>query len=62
MQAGALGAFISGAGPTVLALCQADDQVSSVTRALETSAANLHVGGSILALALTDAGAHVVVD
>jgi homoserine kinase len=62
MQAGALGAFISGAGPTVLALCQADSQINAVTHAFETTAADLHVSGSTLALALTDSGAHVVVD
>jgi homoserine kinase len=62
MQAGALGAFISGAGPTVLALCQADRQINSVSRAFEATAANLDVGGGTLALALTDSGAHVVVD
>jgi len=62
MQAGALGAFISGAGPTVLALCQADGQISSVTHAFDVVATNLRVSGSTLTLALTDSGAHVVVD
>jgi homoserine kinase len=60
VQAGALGAYISGAGPTVLALCQGIDQVASVTRAFEATAADLHVGGSTLVLALSQSGAHVV--
>ena len=60
MQAGALGAYISGAGPTVLALCQNADQVASVTRAFEATAADLQVPGSALPLSLTESGAHVV--
>jgi homoserine kinase len=60
LQAGALGAYISGAGPTVLALCQNADQVASVTDAFEAAAADLHVAGSTLPLALTQSGAHVV--
>jgi homoserine kinase len=60
VHAGALGAYISGAGPTVLALCQDTDQVASVTRAFEATAADLHVGGSTLVLALSQSGAHVV--
>jgi homoserine kinase len=61
VQAGALAAYISGAGPTVLALCQGADQVASVTRAFEATAIDQNVGGSPLSLALTQSGAHVVV-
>jgi homoserine kinase len=62
MQAGALGAYISGAGPTVLALCQSHDQIASVSRTFAAVAADLQVPGSTLVLALTQSGAHVVVD
>jgi homoserine kinase len=60
MQAGALGAFISGAGPTVMALCASSDQVESVSAAFESVAERLGVSGEALQLALTDRGAHVV--
>ena len=60
VQAGALAAYISGAGPTVLALCQGADQVASVKHAFETRAADLDVAGSTFVLALTQSGAHVV--
>lgn len=60
MHAGALGAYISGAGPTVLALCKDADQVAAVGSALVATAADLQVAGSILSLALSQAGAHVV--
>ena len=60
MQAGALGAYISGAGPTVLALCQTPDQVASVLRVFESTATDLHVAGSTLSLALTESGASIV--
>jgi homoserine kinase len=59
MQAGALGAFISGAGPTVLALC-ANSEVQSVASAFEAAARDLGVAGSSLVLGLTEQGAHVV--
>lgn len=62
MQAGALGAFISGAGPTILALCSGSAQIASVRGALESTAAELDVSGSTTAIALTQQGAHVVVD
>jgi homoserine kinase len=62
MRAGALGAYISGAGPTVLALCQSEDQIGSVAHAFEVAATDLHVAGATLTLALTELGAHVVVD
>jgi homoserine kinase len=60
LRAGALGAYVSGAGPTLVALCQNADQVASVSDAFETTAEALHVPGSTLSLALTESGAHVV--
>jgi homoserine kinase len=60
MQAGALGAYVSGAGPTILALCGNADQATSVAAAFEHTATQLSVPGSTLRLALTDRGAHVV--
>ncbi len=59
MSAGALGAFVSGAGPTILALCT-DAQVVSVQQALASSARSLQVPGETLVLGLTQQGAHVV--
>lgn len=61
MQAGALGAYVSGAGPTVLALCSSSAQVASVAEALDGTAQRLGVPGSTLRLALSDRGAYVVV-
>jgi homoserine kinase len=60
MQAGALGAFMSGAGPSVLALCADDVSADAVSAALDTTAHQLNVPGAALRLALTDRGAHVV--
>lgn len=60
MQAGALGAFMSGAGPTVLALCPADVCVEAVAQAFTSTAEREGVRGRALRLALTDRGAHVV--
>jgi homoserine kinase len=62
MRAGALGAYVSGAGPTVLALCLANGRVEPVARAFESAADELHIAGSTLVLALTQSGAHVVLD
>ncbi len=59
MSAGALGAFVSGAGPTILALCT-EVQIASVTAAFESSARALGVAGRTLVLGLTQQGAHVV--
>jgi homoserine kinase len=59
MDAGASGAFISGAGPTVLALC-ADAQVAPVLRAFAEAARVQGVRGTTLQLALSQQGAHVV--
>jgi homoserine kinase len=60
MQAGALGAYISGAGPTVLALCSEPAQVESVAAAFERTAADHAVPGAVMRLGLTEQGAHVV--
>ena len=60
MQAGALGAYVSGAGPTILALCASGAQVEAVAAAFDSTAVRLEVPGSTLRLALTDRGAHVV--
>lgn len=62
MQAGALGAFVSGAGPTILALCADAAQIDSVSRAFDAAARDLRVDGSVLPLGLTQQGAHVVVN
>lgn len=61
MQAGALGAFTSGAGPTVLALCADEPQAQQVGDALAATALRLGEPGQSLQLALIDRGAHVVV-
>jgi homoserine kinase len=60
MQAGALGSFISGAGPTVLALCGAGGSIDDVADALMSAAREHEVPGSILRLIISDRGAHVV--
>jgi homoserine kinase len=59
MSAGALGAFVSGAGPTILALCT-DLEIASVSAALERCARRTDVPGKTLVLGLTSQGAHVV--
>jgi homoserine kinase len=61
MDTGALAAFTSGAGPSVLALCAGDDRADAVAAALSSTARRLDVPGTSLRLALTDTGAHVVV-
>jgi homoserine kinase len=60
MHAGALGAFTSGAGPTVLALCAGEDQAAAVTFAFDATARRLDVVGRSLSISLTSIGAHVV--
>jgi homoserine kinase len=60
MHAGALGAFTSGAGPTVLALCGSGAQANAVASAFESEARRLGEPGSTLRLALSDQGASVV--
>jgi homoserine kinase len=60
MRAGALGAFMSGAGPSVLALCADPSQAKSVGAALVATAQELGEPGETLLLSLIDQGAHVV--
>jgi homoserine kinase len=60
MRAGALGAFTSGAGPSILALCGDEARATSVAAAFDATAERLRVPGMSLNLALSDAGAHVV--
>jgi homoserine kinase len=60
MDSGALGAFTSGAGPSILALCANDAQVAAVVAGFELTAHQLAVPGRTLRLALTELGAHVV--
>jgi homoserine kinase len=61
MRAGALGAFVSGAGPTVLALCMSGDEaVGRIQAAFESAARDEHVPGAVLRLGLSERGAHVV--
>ena len=59
MHAGALAAYTSGAGPTVLALCADDAQAAAVSHAFEECARALEIPGSSLRLALSQRGAHV---
>jgi homoserine kinase len=58
MNAGALGACTSGAGPSVLALVEDDAHAQAVADAF----AALQIGGTTLRLAWSDRGAHVVHD
>jgi homoserine kinase len=60
MQAGALCAFTSGAGPSILGLCADGRAAAWVAAALSRAAAELSLGGESLRLNLTDRGAHVV--
>ncbi|MDQ3808815.1 MAG: homoserine kinase, partial [Chloroflexota bacterium] len=58
MHAGALGAYTSGAGPSVLALVANDAGAEAVASAFDA----LGLSGSSLRLSLSERGAHVVVD
>jgi homoserine kinase len=60
MQAGALGAFTSGAGPSVLALCADAQQVDAVAAAFDSTAQQLGLAGVTLHLSPSDRGAYVV--
>jgi homoserine kinase len=60
MRSGALGAYISGAGPSILALCADEPQAAAVATALESNAQQLGVAGLILRLMLSERGAHIV--
>jgi homoserine kinase len=59
MRAGALGAFVSGAGPSILALCDTD-AAATVDRAFVAAAQSSNVRGTVLRLAISERGAHVV--
>jgi homoserine kinase len=61
LEAGALGSFVSGAGPSVLALCAANGAADAVVDAFMSTSRQNGVPGSVLTLDLTDRGAHVVV-
>jgi homoserine kinase len=59
LEAGALGACVSGAGPSILALCSLDT-ASAISAALAAAAAELAEPGRTLSLALSQRGAYVV--
>ncbi|HEV7662719.1 MAG TPA: homoserine kinase [Chloroflexota bacterium] len=60
MHSGALGAFVSGAGPTILALCGNTDSATAVASAFDSTARKLSLPGVVLRLELVERGAHVV--
>ncbi len=60
LEAGALGAFTSGAGPSVLALCEDTRRATAVAGALTLAAAGERVAGTPMVLPITQRGAHVV--
>jgi homoserine kinase len=60
-DAGALGAALSGAGSSVIALCRDDSSVTSVAGALGAAARMLGLAGTARTLLPADAGARVVV-
>ncbi len=60
LEAGALGAYSSGGGPAVLALCADARRAAAVCAAFDATAARLEVAGSTLSLAVSDRGAEVV--
>ena len=57
-DAGALGAALSGAGSTVIALCDGADSAREVAAAMEAYAASAGVGGRATTVRPTAAGAH----
>jgi homoserine kinase len=60
LEAGALGAYSSGGGPAVLALCADARHATTVCTAFDATASHLEVAGSTLSLAVSDRGAEVV--
>ncbi len=60
LDAGALGAFTSGAGPSVLALCSGETHARSVGAALEAAARRLGEPCHTLHMALNERGAYVL--
>ena len=61
LQAGALAAYTSGAGPTVLALCEANQPAAeqAIAAAFESIAQRLGLGGVCLRLDLSPRGAYI---
>jgi homoserine kinase len=60
LQAGALGAFTSGAGPSVVALCGDEQHADAVDVAFRATAQRLGEPGQTMQMLLIDRGAHVV--
>jgi homoserine kinase len=58
-DAGALGAALSGAGSTVIALCDSDASAAAVADAFSRVAARLNLPGDARSLAVSSAGARV---
>jgi homoserine kinase len=58
--AGALGACISGAGPSVLAFCRDEDHAMTIGEAMAKAAREERLEGRALRLPITPLGAHVV--
>ncbi len=61
-RAGALGAAMSGAGPSVLALCSDEGRARSVATTLEAEARSEGVSGRAIVAHISTQGAHVVDD
>ena len=59
-HAGALGATLSGAGPTILAWSAPDADAEIVRRAMETASRSSHVAGRALLLRVSEAGATTI--
>ena len=66
VAAGAVGAFLSGAGPSVLALCDAGNDgggaavIASVNGAMEAAAQTAGVCGRVISVLPSSRGAHLV--
>ncbi len=60
LEAGGLGSFISGAGPSVLALCESAEHARPVADAMALAARRHGVTGAAMVLPITERGAHVV--
>jgi homoserine kinase len=60
MRAGASGAFTSGAGPSILALCPDETSAEMVASAFDATARQLRVPGMSMRLGLSERGAHLV--
>ncbi len=60
IEAGGFGAFVSGAGPSILALCGSARSATAAAEAMHSAARHADVDGTTMVLPLTDRGAHVV--